>query len=137
MKTITILVALVMPFLSAQCTSMSTSNPDGTTQKVTAFGGSGAYRNGKTRLAWDNRKSFRDFMLGLVGLGTAGANAYVEGVKAATDQAFIASQTAQHAATQGTIQNAQNVGERIVTQGNSANVGAELAPAVLKTPSAF
>lgn len=136
MKLTHLILCVAMLFLGVQCTSMSTTNPDGTTQKVTAFGGSGAYRNGKTRLAWDNRKSFRDFMLGLVGISSAGATAYGEAVRAGVDKANLAAQTSQHAATQATARNAQNVGGNVVNTANGINGGLEL-PAQIVTPSGY
>lgn len=129
------LIFSLIAILCVSCTSLQHGET-----KFSAVGGRGVLKTkGQDGLAfaYDNTKSFRDLMVFLGVAASSGATAYTEAARSSVDKAAISADVSKHAATQGTIINAQNVGGQVVREGNAANVGAELAPAILKTPSGY
>jgi hypothetical protein len=118
---------IVSAFLLISLASCTSVKHKGT--QVSAFGGRGVIKtkgqDGLT-VVYDNVKSFRDLMVFAGVAASAGATAYGQAVQAGVDKAALSASTAQHAATQGTLQNTTNVAGKLGSQSISTNGALEI-----------
>lgn len=113
-------------FCLSACTSMDHTDPDGSVTKVRGFGGKGLAKTDKIALIWNNEKSFYHGTVLAGVLGTAGASAYSESLKAGVDKAAISSSTAKHAASEQTVRQVSDNAVKVGTTSIGSNAALEM-----------